>query len=76
MSKTGLGRPSSIRASLFVSSIAFLVPWLAASGQAWDVSNTGQPSIEAEFTVNEGTWMSLDVTPDGQSILFDMRCCS
>jgi Tol biopolymer transport system component len=25
-----------------------------------------------EFTVNEGTWISLDVTPDGKSIVFDL----
>lgn len=27
---------------------------------------------EAVFSVNEGTWMNLDVSPDGQSIVFDM----
>lgn len=26
----------------------------------------------ASFTVQEGTWMSLDVTPDGQQIVFDL----
>ena len=25
-----------------------------------------------EFTVDEGTWMSLDVSPDGQTLLFDL----
>ena len=31
-----------------------------------------QPSRWARFTTNKVTWMSLDVSPDGQSIVFDM----
>jgi Tol biopolymer transport system component/imidazolonepropionase-like amidohydrolase len=31
-----------------------------------------KPSGKVEFTTDEGTWMSLDVSPDGQSIVFDM----
>ena len=45
---------------------------MAGSGAAWDVENTGQPYTDVSFTVSEGSWMSLDVSPDGQTILFDM----
>ncbi len=39
----------------------------------WDVSNPpGQPYKEVAFTTTEGTWMSLDVSPDGKTIVFDM----
>ena len=31
-----------------------------------------QPARWARFTTNKVTWMSLDVSPDGQSIVFDM----
>lgn len=31
-----------------------------------------KPSGKIEFTTDEGTWMSLDVSPDGQSLVFDM----
>lgn len=32
----------------------------------------GQERIVASFTVDEGSWMSLDVSPDGATIAFDM----
>ena len=31
-----------------------------------------KPSRKIEFTSNEGTWLSLDVSPDGQSIIFEL----
>ncbi|MGD9590573.1 MAG: amidohydrolase family protein [Pyrinomonadaceae bacterium] len=31
-----------------------------------------KPARSIKFTTNEGTWMSLDVSPDGQTIVFDM----
>ncbi|WP_019530093.1 amidohydrolase family protein [Dasania marina] len=39
---------------------------------SWDVSNTGQPYKEVAFTLEEGTWMSVDIHPDGQSLVFDL----
>ena len=30
------------------------------------------PTRTLEFTTDEGTWMSLDLTPDGETILFDL----
>ncbi len=38
----------------------------------WDVNNPDGPFKEVSFTVQEGTWMSLDVSPDGKEIVFDM----
>ena len=31
-----------------------------------------KPSETIKFTTEEGTWMSLDVSPDGSTIIFDM----
>jgi len=40
----------------------------------WDVSNPGDDFNYKthSFTTNEGTWMNLDVSPNGQTIVFDM----
>ncbi len=40
----------------------------------WDVSNPGTQFNykNHSFTTNEGTWMNLDVSPDGKTIVFDM----
>ena len=38
----------------------------------WDVNNPPGPTKEISFTVNEGTWMNLDVSPDGKEIVFDL----
>ena len=38
----------------------------------WDVNNPGGPYKDVAFTVNEGTWINLDVSPDGKDIVFDL----
>jgi len=38
----------------------------------WDVANPPGPSYEATIDTREGTWMSVDVSPDGKSIMFDL----
>ncbi|MDX1584034.1 MAG: amidohydrolase, partial [Thermoanaerobaculia bacterium] len=39
---------------------------------SWDVSTPPGPQFTATLDVTEGTWLSLDVSPDGGEILFDL----
>jgi len=38
----------------------------------WDVEAPLGPTHRVEFTTDEGTWMNLDVSPDGKQVVFDM----
>jgi imidazolonepropionase-like amidohydrolase/Tol biopolymer transport system component len=40
--------------------------------EKWDVNNAPGPSSEAVIDVAEGTWVSVDVSPDGKEIAFDL----
>lgn len=40
--------------------------------EAWDVEGEHGPTRTIEFETDEGTWMSLDVSPDGRWIVFDL----
>jgi len=44
----------------------------AISSESWDIENTGQPTKEVNFTLTEGTWISVDVSPDGKTLVFDL----
>lgn len=56
-----------------MSAAALLLKVVATTAaSAWDVSETGQPYRDIEFTTTSGTWMSLDVSPDGAWIVFDL----
>jgi imidazolonepropionase-like amidohydrolase/Tol biopolymer transport system component len=38
----------------------------------WDVNKPPGPSSEVTIDVDEGTWMNVDVSPDGKQIAFDL----
>lgn len=38
----------------------------------WDVNNPTGPTREFTFSLQEGTWMNLDLSPDGKTLVFDL----
>ncbi|MFN2385338.1 MAG: amidohydrolase family protein [Thermoanaerobaculia bacterium] len=45
----------------------------AADEKKWDVETPPYPmSLQAAIDTDEGTWMSVDVSPDGKEIVFDL----
>lgn len=58
---------------VFLFASLFCIGTLAAQEKKkWDVNNPAGPFKEVNFTVKEGTWMNLDVSPDGKEIVFDL----
>lgn len=64
-----------MKSFLLALSLLFTLPLFSQEKPKWDVSNPslgGVPYRDVEFTTSEGTWMCLDVSPDGKTIVFDM----
>ena len=62
MSRTILG-------AILVSSAAALA---AQSPAKWNVQEPFGPTTDVEFEATEGTWMNVDVSPDGRRLVFDL----
>jgi Tol biopolymer transport system component len=64
-------------AFLAVGALAALAPLSAQEPPderaSWSIEETRAPStVPLRFTATEGTWMSVDVSPDGRRIAFDL----
>jgi imidazolonepropionase-like amidohydrolase/Tol biopolymer transport system component len=47
-------------------------PASPASAGRWDVNQSLGPSKTLTFETSEGTWMNVDVSPDGRTLVFDL----
>ncbi len=60
----------------FLISVALICSFMVSAQKAakkWDVSNPAGWNVkEVPLSTDEGTWMNLDVSPDGKEIAFDM----
>jgi len=63
-----------LQITLLVASFSLIAQKDTTDNKKWDVSNPGKSFNyqNHSFTTNEGTWMNLDVSPDGKTIVFDM----
>ncbi len=65
------------RTAIILAALAFAVSPAAAADAPkppkWDVSAPpGMTTRQIPIDVDQGTWMNLDVSPDGQSVAFDL----
>jgi len=51
---------------------ATLVAQEAPRPKPWSVEELHGPPVAIAYTVDEGTWMSVDVSPDGKTLVFDL----
>jgi len=53
-------------------SLLALTLGLSADEPKWDVNAPPGPSTKVALDLSEGTWMALDVSPDGKELVFDL----
>ncbi len=66
---------TSIRLVLVIVSVACFAgsPYAQRADPAkWDVTAPTGPTSTVSFETSEGTWMNVDVSPDGQRLVFDL----
>ncbi len=65
-----------MKSARYAFPLLILVAWILAAqpkpDAKWDVSAKHGPTKEIEFETTEGTWMAVDVSPDGKWIVFDL----
>src|SRR5690349_21553077 len=63
------------RAAIFAAAAAMLIP-VASGADAAAAARTDslplRPTREINFTTQEGTWLSPDLSPDGRQIVFEL----
>ncbi len=66
------GPGSALAATVAVLPLVFAAPAAHAQQPPWSVEAHTGPVRELSFDATEGTWMSVDIAPDGATIAFDL----
>lgn len=61
-----------MKRKLFLTPLFVLLTFFVFAQSKWDINNPVEPFKEISITTDEGTWMNLDVSPDGKQIVFDL----
>ena len=82
MSQSPIAPPAAPRLAtaltLALTALALAISAMPAPATAqeapadWDITQPRGETREIAFTATEGTWMSVDISPDGASIVFDL----
>src|SRR5215211_2040025 len=70
-----IARLTRTMAFSLLSVAAVAAPLMAQRGAGPSASGGGLPLVPTrplKFTTDEGTWMSIDVSPDGRTLVFDL----
>lgn len=64
-------RLSALASAIFIglSGVAFAEK---SDDKKWDVNAPQGEFIQADIKVNQGTWMNIDLSPDGKTLVFDL----
>ena len=71
-SKDAPPAPAPATAALPANAVAPATETEKADEKKWDVNEPPGPMYDVTIDVQEGTWMSLDVSPDGREVVFDL----
>lgn len=66
------GLVAALVSASFVVAPAFAAPPKKADPAKWDVNAPPGPFKDVPIDTTTGTWMSVDVSPDGKEVLFDL----
>lgn len=70
--QTSIPAPPTGHARWTLVVLCLILAHCACAAEKWDITQARGQTREIDFTTEEGTWMSLDVSPDGQWIIFDL----